>query len=140
MSVRAIRNNNPGNIRIGAAWFGLQPRDHMTPEQAAETQFCVFSAPQWGFRAMATIFLTYNRKDGVKTIRQAISRWAPPTENNTTAYVEAVCDETAADPDKPFTFTNPQNMRALCKAVSIHECGGWFFQLGDLLAGVEAAS
>ena len=139
MSVRAVRNNNPGNIRIGAPWFGLQSRDHMTPEQAAETQFCVFSAPQWGFRAMATIFLTYARKDGVKTIRQAISRWAPPTENNTTAYVNDVCKQTGFDPDAIFNFSNPTNMRALCRYVSVHECGGWFFSLGDLMTGVEAA-
>lgn len=140
MIVRAVRNNNPGNIRVGSQkWQGLMPRAQMTPDQAVETAFCVFESPDWGFRAMALIFLNYARLDGIKTIRQAISRWAPPGENNTDAYIEAVCDYTAAKPDAPFDFRNRANLLALCKAVSIHECGGWFFTQSDLAKGVGEA-
>lgn len=139
--IRAVRNNNPGNIRVGTPWQGLMPRTQMSPEQAAETAFCVFLTPVWGFRAMAEIFKNYYRHDGVKTIREAIHRWAPPTENNTDAYVEAVCDYTAVAPDAPFPFVgDPQHLAALLKAVSMHEAGGWFFSPADLLAGATDAS
>ena len=111
MSVRAIRNNNPGNIRIGAHWQGLMEPSAMTPEQHAENAFCVFSAPRWGFRAMAVIFHTYHDHDGVKTLRQAISRWAPPNENNTEAYVQAVCASCETHPDVPFVFSDVSIMR-----------------------------
>lgn len=137
--IRAVRNNNPGNVRVGAKWQGLMPREQMTPEQAAETAFCVFQSPEWGFRAMATIFKNYARLDKITTLRQAISRWAPPSENNTKAYVQSVADYTGCDPDKPFGFQSPANMASLCKAVSIHECGGWFFQQSDLMNGSQAA-
>lgn len=139
MSVRAVRNNNPGNIRVGTPWQGLMSRAQMTPDQAAEKDFCVFLTPVWGFRAMSEIFHTYFTKHGIRTIRQAITRWAPPNENNTDAYVKAVCDYTACGPDENFPFGNEQHVASLLKAVSIHECGGWFFQLSDLYAGVEAS-
>lgn len=136
--IRAVRNNNPGNIRQGIQWHGLMPRDRMTPEQAAEHQFCVFATPADGFRAMATVFHTYAMKDGIKTIRAAIHRWAPPFENNTEAYVQDVCSHVGAAPDEPFDFRGPK-LPALCKAVSIHEVGSWAFSDADLTAGVAAS-
>lgn len=138
--VRAVRNNNPGNIRIGAQWQGLLPRASMTADQAAETAFCVFLTPVYGFRAMGEIFHTYYRQDGVRTLQQAINRWAPPTENNTDAYVQAVCDYTAYKPDAVFPFLgNIPALATLLKAVSIHEAGGWYFGQLDLMDGTRAA-
>lgn len=138
-AVRAVRNNNPGNIRIGAPWQGLMPRGQMSPDQSAETAFCVFLSPQWGFRAMATIFHTYADKDGVKTLRQAVTRWAPPGENNTAAYVEHVCSLLSWSPDNPYPFHDAEHLAACCKAFSIHEVGVWAFEDADALAGVETA-
>ena len=31
-----------------------------------------------------------------------ISRWAPPSENRTEAYIRAVADDTGIDPDEPI--------------------------------------
>lgn len=140
MIARGVRNNNPGNIRIGAHWLGLMPRDQMTAEQAKEDEFCVFESPKWGFRAMAVIFKNYARLYGVKTIRAVISRWAPPSENNTEAYINAVADFLAVRPDDLFSFSNRQNQTGLIKAVSIHENGGWKFQITDLADGINLAS
>lgn len=139
MTIRAVRNNNPGNIRIGTAWAGLMPRAQMNPDQAAETEFCVFEAPKWGFRAMAEIFHTYFLKDGIKTLRQAITRWAPPSENNTDAYVADVCGgfSPPAKPDDPFPFTSDVMMAPLLTRVSIHEVGSWAFQPQDVLDGIR---
>jgi hypothetical protein len=138
MSVRAVRNNNPGNIRVGAKWQGLMPVSQMSPEQKAEDAFCVFMSPMWGFRAMATIFHSYGREK-FDTIRHMIGRWAPPSENNTLAYVNDVAHACGISPDTVFDFTNSQAMADLCHAVSVHECGGWFFKEDDLLHGVLAA-
>lgn len=138
MSIRAQRNNNPGNIRIGQPWQGLMPRSQMSPEQAAETAFCVFMTPMWGFRAMATIFHNYAKR-GLVTIREIISTWAPPSENNTEAYILAVAHDCGLSPDAIFDFSNSQAMADLCHAVSVHECGGWLFKEDDLLHGVLAA-
>jgi hypothetical protein len=81
---RGIRNNNPGNIRLGQPWQGLA---------AAQTdpEFCVFIGPQWGIRAIVRILDTYQR-EGVHTIADAISHWAPPSDSNpTSAYIHTVC-------------------------------------------------
>ncbi len=139
MSIRAVRNNNPGNIRIGQQWRGLMPRSQMSPEQAAETEFAVFMSPMWGFRAMAEIFHTYNKCDAVSTIRELVTRWAPPSENNTEAYIAAVTHDCGLSPDATLDFSNSQAMANLCHAISVHECGGWFFKEDDLLHGVVAA-
>ncbi len=139
MTIRAVRNNNPGNIRVGALWQGLMPRSQMNPDQAAEAAFCVFQSPAWGFRAMATIFHTYADKDMVRTLRAAIHRWAPPNENNTDAYVQAVCHDTGHGPDDAFPFHDPGALASLLKAVSVHEVGTWAFQESDLAAGVALA-
>lgn len=138
-SIRAVRNNNPGNIRQGIEWQGLMPRAQMNPEQAAETAFCVFLSPQWGFRAMATIFHTYADKEKITTLRQAISRWAPRNENNTAAYVNMVCNRLCFGADTPFPFHDASHLASLLKAVSIEEVGSWAFSDADCLAGVETA-
>lgn len=137
--IRAVRNNNPGNIRVGTNWQGLMPRSQMNPDQATETAFCVFLTAQWGFRAMATIFHTYADKDGVTTLRGAVARWAPPTENNTGAYLNHVCQLLSWAPDAPFPFHDQAHMAACVKAFSTHEVGYWAFSDADALDGTETA-
>lgn len=139
MTVRAFRNANPGNIEAGATWQGLLPRSQMTPEQAAEPRFAVFQSPKWGFRALAITLLNYHRDDGLNTIRQFISRWAPSSENNTAAYISAVCNEVSLGPDTPMDFTKPDLLAALCKAIAVHEAGSWLFSDADLNAGILMA-
>lgn len=80
---RGIRNNNPGNIRHGDSWRGLAPGQ-------TDPDFCVFTSPEYGIRAMARILLNYQKKYGIRTIDGIISRWAPPSENNTRSYITAV--------------------------------------------------
>lgn len=137
--MRAVRNNNPGNIRIGQKWQGEMLPANMNAEQAAEKEFEVFATPAAGFRAMATIFETYAKKHGITTVRGAIARWAPPTENNTGAYVNAVCQHLRVGPDDHFPFLAAGAMQELCWAISVHEVGGWFFQRIDLANGVNSA-
>lgn len=138
MSIRAVRNNNPGNIRVGQNWQGMMGRALMNAEQSAEKDFVVFLTPMWGFRAMAEIFHTYHDHHDVTTLRGAISRWAPPNENNTGAYLNDVCVRCGTGPDAPFDFRGPK-MPDLLRAVSTHEVGSWAFQNADLAKGLAAA-
>lgn len=83
---RGIRNNNPGNIRHAKVlWQG---------EAATQTDpsFVQFTKPEFGIRAIAKILITY-KKNGINTLGAAISRWAPPSENNTYAYIQTVCKD-----------------------------------------------
>lgn len=140
MTIRSVRNNNPCNIRIGEKWQGLMAPDHMTPEQAAEKEFCVFQNPAYGFRAAAKLFANYRRLYGVNTVSEGVKRLAPPNENNTSAYIRAVCDYTAMKPEDTWPFPGrPAQQRSFLKACAIHEAGGWYFTQSDLSEGVSMA-
>lgn len=140
--IRAVRNNNPGNLRIGARWIGLMAPGDMTQAQASEHAFCVFQSAPYGFRAMAEVLKNYPA-DLVKQgkyfcVEHIIGRWAPPDENNTQAYIAAVCERTgygATDP-LPVDFIH---VGALCKAISTQEVGVWAFNDADLSAGLRLA-
>lgn len=114
--IRGIRNNNPGNIRkTGTRWQGMKPDAEQT-----DASFIVFLLPEWGIRAIARILNTYN-KQGVSTIRGIIGRWAPPVENDTGAYVNAVSKAVGIAPDAPVNLS--VHMVPLVKAIIRHENG-----------------
>ena len=107
---RGIRNNNPLNIRRNPAnqWQGLRPVQ-------ADKLFCQFTAMKWGLRAAIRLMENYIRR-GAQTPRQIISRWAPPSENNTSGYITQACQRAGLDPDFPVLFW--ADLRKLIKAMS----------------------
>lgn len=112
---RAERNNNPGNIEKGIAWKGLDPT-------RADSRFAVFTAPEWGFRAMARILLG-DWREGQNTVRSLIHEWAPPHENDTGAYVSQVARALGVQPDAPINV--PAKLPDLLRAIARHETGYW---------------
>ena len=110
MEPRGIRNNNPLNIRRNPAnqWQGLRPVQ-------ADKLFCQFKAMKWGLRAAIKLLDNYIRR-GAQTPRQIISRWAPPSENDTASYVRKACQRAGLDPDFPVLFW--ADLRKLIKAMS----------------------
>ena len=95
--VRCIRNNNPLNIRRGAArWQGMSKRDD-------DPDFEIFVTMAYGWRA-AFILLgrTYYEKYHLNTIRKIISRWAPACENNTRAYIYYVAKQVGVSESEPL--------------------------------------
>lgn len=127
---RGIRNHNPGNIRHGSAkWQGLAAVQ-------SDPEFCVFSAPHWGLRALARLLLTYRRRYHLTTTRQLIGRWAPPSENDTGAYVAVVAKALGLKPDAeiPLDF-----WPSLVAAIVRHENGQQPYSAGQIAAAVDAA-
>lgn len=124
---RGIRNNNPGNIERGSAWRGL------AEDQSGDSRFAVFQAPEWGIRAMARIIRQYQAR-GVKTIAQIISTWAPPSENDTSAYVDAVARQLGVTPDY---VVGDAALPELLAAIIHHENGVQPYPLEVIAQGVE---
>lgn len=126
---RGIRNNNPGNIdrKPGVKWQG------MAPDQSSDPRFIVFSAPEWGIRAIARVLHNY-RKRGNVTIAQIISTWAPPVENNTTAYIASVAGEVGIPPDVAI---NEDHVPALIAAIIRHENGQQPYSIEVIAKGIE---
>lgn len=137
--IRAVRNNNPGNIEKGAPWQGLMPANEMTPDQADEHRFCVFQSPKWGFRALARVLITYQDKHNIHTIAGAIARWAPTSENDTKSYVNHVSRLTGRAFNEQLNFHDYSDLAPIAKAITTHECGGWFFDDSDLEEGMRLA-
>ncbi len=108
--LRGIRNNNPLNIRRNPRnkWRGMRPVQD-------DPSFCQFTEMKWGLRAAIRLMENYIKK-GCKTPRQIISRWAPPSENNTASYVRKACQRAGLDPDFPVLFW--ADLRKLIKAMS----------------------
>jgi hypothetical protein len=139
VSIRAIRNNNPGNIDAHDHWQGLMPYSSMTPEQKAEPRFAVFQSPRYGFRAMAVLLLNYQRSYRLNTIRQFTARWAPTNENNTAGYSQRVAADTGYGEDQVLDLQDHVVLEKLLKAFSTVEVGSWAFQWADVTAGVALA-
>ena len=138
-TIRAVRNFNPGNLNAGPSWQGLMPPAQMTPDQQAETRFAVFRDPRWGFRALGVVLLNYEKLYGINTVQGCITRWAPPSENNTAAYIADVAQACGVQADDNFDLTVQANLQSMAKAIATHECGGWFFTDYDLQVGVGMA-
>jgi hypothetical protein len=111
---RGIRNNNPGNIRIGINWLG-----RVVPGK--DLSFVEFKSMPYGVRALY-IDLINKHKSGLRTIRDIIYKYAPPTENLTDAYIASVAQSMKLGANTIFAPT-AKNFTALAKAIVKHENG-----------------
>lgn len=117
MTARGIRNCNPGNIRRGADWKGLKAEQD-------DPDFCQFESMEWGCRALIRTLVTYRKKYHLTTVRQIIRRWAPPAENDSTAYMKHVASAIGRDVDESLPFdTDPTYYLAIAKVIARHENG-----------------
>lgn len=128
---RGERNNNPGNLRHGEPWKGLT-------DWQPDRDFCTFVDVTWGIRALAMVLLSY-RRNGVDTVREIVNRWAPPNENNTAAYIDAVAAQMKVDPDAHLDVTRYDQMAPLVDAIIHHENGRNRYDRSTLDAGLALA-
>ena len=139
MLPRGIRNNNPLNIRRSKdQWQGLS-------KTQGDRSFCQFETLEYGWRAAFHLLTrTYFHKYRLYTVRAIVSRWAPPSENNTEAYIANVSRLTGIAPDEPLGIPSdkPSRWMMLGLAMAIQENGtasidhfamlrGWAMARGD---------
>lgn len=106
---RNWRNNNPGNIEYG---------DYAKSLGAIGTdgRFAIFPTYEAGRKAKQDLlFESKNYKD--KTISGAISRYAPPSENNTQAYINTVASSIGVSPDTKLESLTPEQRSAMLDAM-----------------------
>lgn len=77
----------------------------------------------WGYRAMFVLLYTYQKRYGERTLRQLISRYAPPIENQTDKYIATVSKSTGIGPDIPIDTTFRKIMIPVVSAMSRVENG-----------------
>lgn len=132
MVARGIRNNNPGNIRWGDKWKGLKENG-----REEDKSFCVFIKPEYGIRALAKILRNYRDLHKITTVAGIIHRFAPPSENNTVAYINHVAEILKVDTDETIDVRNNNVMLKLIKAIILHENGEQPYTDEQLLKGIR---
>lgn len=130
-AARGLRNNNPGNIEAGSnSWDG---------QAGSDGRFAKFVTPEHGIRALGKNLLSYQRQ-GYDTVSEIVNRWAPPSDNNdTAAYIKAVCAQLGVTANQPLDASNPDTLQALCAAIIKHENGTQPYSPDQLSTGVSAA-
>lgn len=124
---RGLRNCNPGNIRLSPTKY----MGEVTPSR--DTAFKQFETMAWGYRAIFVLLDSY-RRNGFRTIRQMITRYAPPVENETDVYIQRMIEWTELSADKPIDTNNADVMTLFVSAISRMENGKPAVD-SDVLAG-----
>ncbi len=113
---RGLRNNNPGNIRrSGNNWKGKLPA-------GGDPSFEVFVDMAHGYRALMVNLRTYMTRHGLTTLEGLLTRWAPPVENDTRAYINAVVKLTGFTPNEQLR-PDKRTLTSLAAAISRVENG-----------------
>lgn len=107
---RGIRNNNPGNIvyNVLNQWRG---------QVGSDGRFAKFSDAVYGLRAMFVLLRRYVNDYRLDTIAKIASRWAPPNENNTSAYASNVANMSGIAINAKINPNNFAQMAALAKGI-----------------------
>ncbi|HGH5415692.1 TPA: lytic transglycosylase domain-containing protein [Citrobacter freundii] len=110
----ADKNNNPGNIR-GRNGIG---------------GFSGYATEQEGWDAMSNQLMRYfnGQTTGKKlrTVRDIISTWAPPSENDTASYIKQVAGFVGVGENQELNLADPNVMAKLRTAMAKHEgFGNW---------------
>jgi hypothetical protein len=98
-----VRNNNPGAMMPGG-------------------KLAQYPDMQTGLKALDDNLTNYG-KQGVNTVSGVISKWAPPNENDTQAYIKDVSQRLGISPNQKIDLSNPLQRQALSTAISLHENG-----------------
>jgi hypothetical protein len=96
--------NNVGNLRVPGS-----------------LQFQSFATQDEGIRAVARQLSLYGDRDRLSTIRQIITKYAPPSENDTAAYIKAVSARMGVAPDQSLNLRDKATMAALVSAITKQE-------------------
>jgi hypothetical protein len=143
---RGFLNNNPGNMNrsAGEPWQG-EIRDsndkRLSGFQVHELlagRFCVFASAEWGIRALVRNLQAYQAA-GWDTISMMIDHWAPPNENDTTAYKQAVSQKTGIGLYDRLDMKVYANAHAVVDAIIRVECNGMPYEGKELEDGLRLA-
>lgn len=122
LSPRGIRNNNPGNID----WIPEPARRWRGMYQVAG-RVAGFDTPANGIRAIGGELKASIRKG--QTIAQAIYEWAPPSENDTEAYLSHLEAETGLSRTQKL---RSDHFPALAEGITLHENGQQPYDPADI--------
>lgn len=112
----SVPRNNPGNLRYvpSIKWKG---------QVGQQNGYCVYSTLNYGSRALVIDLRNAERLHHRNTVSKIVTAYAPPNENDTSAYISAVCNDMKVGPDTALDLNDKQTVRSLAAAVWHHEQG-----------------
>ncbi|MEM6585623.1 MAG: hypothetical protein AAF692_07695, partial [Pseudomonadota bacterium] len=110
---RASRNNNPGNIEYGK--FAKA-----NGAIATDGRFAIFPTVEAGFAAQSALLFETDSYRNL-SLAQAINRYAPPSENDTGAYVRVVARAAGVTSETPLASLTGQQRATVVRAMAKHE-------------------
>lgn len=113
---RGLRNKNPLNIRRSGEKFQGEVA-------STDPAFKQFTSMAYGYRAAFKTLDTYRRKYGCRTLVDFINRWAPPSENNTAAYIRTVANRSGIAEGEVIDTRSCHVMRRIVSAMAFVENG-----------------
>ena len=93
------RDNNPGDLCAG----GFATAHGATGVDPKNGRFAVFATPEIGFQALRVLL---NKHYLGMTIHNALNKYAPPVENDTSSYEANVCKWTGLSKETVLTAEN----------------------------------
>lgn len=97
-------SNNPGNIR--------------DPKHGG---FMKYRTPQEGVLASGNLLRRYYNRDHLDNIRDIVTKWAPPSENDTEAYIADVVKRTGYKENQKLDLNDMTQLGTLESAMLRHE-------------------
>lgn len=130
-NTRAERNNNPGNLNY-AGQAGA------TLEDGSGARFAKFGSTAEGVSALARQLQRYGER-GLDTVSKIINKYAPSSENNTQAYIDALSKRLGVTGDQKLDLNDPGTLSNLIKGISRHESGKDYLSDSDVMSGLSMA-
>lgn len=127
---RAERNNNPGNLEFRGQ------RD--ATREDGEGRFAKFDTPEAGVAALARQLQLYGSR-GIDTLEGILSKYAPPSENNTGAYVKALSEKLGVAGNQQLDLKDAYTLSRLVEGISAHEAGRSFLSNQQVMTGLTMA-
>ena len=136
---RGVRNNNPFNLELGSdKWQGLSV-------EQTDPKFCMFDSAVLGIRAGMRDLIAAQDKHDRRTVKAIVTPFAPTVENNTQAYIDAVCNHMGVKEDDVLDMHVYSDLRSFSEAIIEHENGApwdtWYTDAqmvkACVMAGVE---
>jgi hypothetical protein len=95
----------------------------MAPDQSSDPRLVVFSAPEWGIRALARTLLGYQHQEGRRTLADLIARFRPPETCDTAAYCRWVAVSLDRRTTDRISLDDPVTLMGMVQAIIHRESG-----------------
>jgi hypothetical protein len=126
---RGFRNNNPGNL----VYILLNPFNGQIGKDGA---YAVYDTISNGVRALGKQLDNYVVRDNLTTVQDIITKWAPPSENDTQAYIVDVANRLGVAVDQPLAW--PSEKPDLVAAIIQHENGVQPLATDDIITYINS--